>query len=253
MKYYAYYRVSTESQVEKNGIQMQKDVVEKYCSEHGIEISGVFTDEGISGTEETREGLYDLIAELEKGDKVIVQNTSRLWRDDMVRVFVHKELKSIGADIVSIENEKYTIYEKDPSNFLFNAIMEAFDVYDRMQISMKLAKGKRAKAQTGNKPCGNAPIGYKWEGRFVVPSDDAHIVKEIFEQYLETHNMSKVKRYCDEKGYKTARGGSFAVSSIKAILTNDFYIGVITYNDKIEGQHKAIIDREVFEKVQRMM
>ncbi len=256
MKYYAYYRVSTQSQAEQNGVEMQIAEVEKYCNENKIELSGSFSDEGISGTRADREGLNDLLASLEKDDRVVVLNTSRLWRNDSIKVMIHHEMKKIGADIISIEQRTYSIYSKDPNDFLFNGMMELLDQYERMAISMKLAKGRKARAKTGNKPCGTAPYGYKWDGNdIVVDFNNNLVVKDIFDMCLEFKgNMSQIRRVCIEKGYKTSTGKDFSVQAIKNILHNDFYIGVVTYaGKKIEGQHEAIIEREQFNNATKMM
>lgn len=256
MKYYAYYRVSTQSQAEQNGIEMQIAEVEKYCHENSIELSGSFVDEGISGTRADREGLNDLLATLDKEDRVIVLNTSRLWRNDSVKVMIHHEMKKSGADIVSIEQKTYSIYSKDPNDFLFNGMMELLDQYERMTISMKLAKGRKARAKTGNKPCGTAPYGYRWDGNdIMVDFNNNLVVKDIFDMCLEFNgNMSKIRRACIEKGYKTATGKDFSVQAIKNILHNDFYIGVVTYaGKKIAGQHEAIIENGLFDKIEKLM
>lgn len=256
MKYYAYYRVSTQTQAEKNSTEMQIAEVGKYCEEHGIELSGTFSDEGISGTKEEREGLYDLLGTMEKGDKVIVQNTARLWRDEFVKVFVKRELMKLNADIISIEQNRFTIYEKNPSEFLINGFMELLDEYERMTIAMKLANGRKAKAKAGAKPCGTAPYGYKWDGKdIVIDYNNNLVVMEIYDKCIDYKgNMSAVKRYCDACGYKTSTGKSFSVQSIKNILLNDFYIGITTYADKkTDGVHEPIIDTETFDKVQNLL
>ena len=252
MAVYAYYRVSTQSQVEKNGIEMQLAEIKKYCQLNDIELSGSFSDEGISGTVEKRDGLLDCMAALEEGDKILVQNTSRLWRQDSVKVFIVRELMKAHADVISIEQPKYTIYEKDPSNKFFNAIMEALDEYDKNIIAMKLAKGRRARAQSGNKPCGVAPIGYKWDGNKIIIDYNNHlVVKEIFRIFLECKTLSETQRICCSRGYKTQRGNDFSIQSIKNILTNDFYIGRVTYDGKkVDGEHEPIIDEATFRQAQ---
>ena len=253
---YAYYRVSTQSQVDQNGIEMQIAEVEKYCRENGIELAGEFKDEGISGTRADREGLNDLLATLEKGDRVIVQNTSRLWRNDSVKVMVHHELKKIEADIISIEQKTYSVYSKDPNDFLFNGMMELLDQYERMTISMKLAKGRKARAKSGNKPCGTAPYGYKWEdNKVVIDFNNNLVVRDIFNMCLDYRgNLSEIRRRCIEKNYKTSTGKDFSVQSIKNILTNDFYIGILTYaGKKTDGEHEPIVEKSVFEKANEIL
>ena len=255
MATYAYYRVSTQTQAEQNGIEMQISEVERYCKENDILIDGTFKDEGISGTRADREGLNDLLATLEKGDKVIVQNTSRLWRNDSVKVMIHHEMKKCGADIISVEQKTYSIYSKDPNDFLFNGMMELLDQYERMTISMKLAKGRKARAKTGNKPCGTAPIGYRWEGnKIVIDYNNQLVVQNVFKIFLKTKNLSKTQRECNAKGYKTNRGKEFSVQAIKNILRNDFYIGIVTYaGRKIKGDQEPIVNEEVYRRAQKVM
>ncbi|MFD2168697.1 recombinase family protein [Tumebacillus lipolyticus] len=79
----------------------------------------------------------------------------------------------------------------------------------------------------------------------------AHIVKEIFKQYLELGSIGKVKKYLIEQGYKMNRGKEFTDMSIRNILKNEFYIGKVTWNElEVSGQHEAIINKITFGKVQ---
>lgn len=255
MAIYAYYRVSTQTQVEQNGIEMQVAEVEKYCRDKNIEISGIFKDEGVSGTRVDRDGLNELLTNLENGDKVIVQNTSRLWRNDSVKVMIHHELKKINADVLSIEQKTYSIYSKDPNDFLFNGMMELLDQYERMTISMKLAKGRKARAKTGNKPCGKTPYGYKWENnRVIVDYNNNLIVKDIFETYVELKSLSKLQKHCEQKNYKTANGNNFSKQALKNIIENDFYIGIVTYaGNKTKGTQEIIVTKELFDKANEVL
>lgn len=261
MAIYAYYRVSTRTQAEKNSTEMQRDVVEKYCKENGIEISAVFEDNGTSGAMDDmedaiiREGLIELLSTVQSGDTIIVQNTSRLWRSDTAKVMIRREIKKAGASLLSVEQPTYDIFKKNPNDFLINGIMELLDEYDKMSIAMKLAKGRKARAKTGNKPCGTAPYGYKWDGnQIVIDFNNNLVVRDIFEKYIELKSLSKLKAYCDEKGYKTSTGKDFSKQSLKNILENDFYIGVVTYaGKKISGEHEAIIEQYVFESANEVL
>lgn len=256
MAIYAYYRVSTQSQVEQNGIEMQIAEVKKYCKEKDITLAGEFKDEGISGTRFDRDGLAELLSVLQDGDKVLVQNTSRLWRDQIVAALVQIELTKKDCDIISIEQPTFSVYDDDPNNFLINFLMQGLDQWERMSIKTKLAKGRKARAKTGNKPCGNAPIGYRWNGNKIEIDYKNHlIVQDIFNMCLKHKgNLSQIMRDCMDKGYKTTRGKDFSVQAIKNILKNDFYIGVVTYAEKkVNGEHEPIIEKSVFEKVSEII
>lgn len=250
MSIYAYYRVSTQTQAENNGIQMQETVINDYAERFKLTVNGVYTDLAISGTLTDRDGLIDLLNVLKKGDKVLVQNTSRLWRSDDAKVLIRRELQKIGVDVLSVEQPNYSIYTKEPNEYLINSILEILDAYERMQISLKLAKGRRAKVVKGNtKACGTAPYGYKWSDNATIEIDYNNnlIVKEIYEKYIELNSLQKVANYCKEKGYKTSQGNDFSKQAVSLILHNDFYIGVVTHGEsKVKGIHTPIIDKDLF-------
>lgn len=100
---------------------------------------------------------------------------------------------------------------------------------------------------------GTTPLGYRISENktYEVDPAGAKIIREIFEMYAGGVSATQIVNYCNKQGYRTARGGSFNKNSLRTILLNDKYIGVYRYEDvEIEGGIPAIIDKELFEKVQ---
>lgn len=266
-KVFAYIRVSTSTQVEKgHGLDTQLATIQEYCGKNNLELIQVFKDAGISGATDdtdddvsTRDGLSDLLVALKESvdiKRVIVLNTSRMWRNDTAKVLIRRELLKAKADVLSIEQPKYSIYKKDPNEFLINSMMELLDEYERLSIAMKLSKGRRTKAKKGAKACGNAPIGYKWNDKAQIIIDDnkEKLVKEIFSLYLKGLSLQKIADKLNKDGFTTDRNKSFTKQSISVILKNDFYTGTITHgNIKQLGTHKPIINKITFGKVQNKL
>jgi len=257
-KVFGYVRVSTETQAKSGyGAQGQEQAIIDYCKCNGLELVEMFRDMGVTGTIVDRDGLTDLIASFNGINKVVVLNTSRLWRSDTAKVLIKREFEKAKADVISIEQPTYSINTKDPNDFLINGMMELLDAYERMSINLKLARGRKSKAKSGVKACGESPIGYKWQHDgvekpiVVIDTETAHVVKEIFSQYMTLGSIGKVRKHINDKGYKTNRGKEFSDMSIRNILTNGFYTGKVTWNElQIEGKHDSLVNVVTFGKVQ---
>ncbi len=256
-KVFGYIRVSTQTQVEKGyGLLTQKQAIRKYCTAHHMELVELFVDKGVSGTEIDRPGLTELLTAFNGVRKVVVLNTSRLWRSDTVKVLIQRTLKQANADVISIEQPTYSLYTDDPNDFLLNGLIELLDQYERLTVNLKLARGRRTKAKSGIKGCGVAPLGYRWtkDAEIEVDEDTADTVRTIYTQYLAIGSIGKLKSYLDDNGYITRRGNSFSKQALLDILTNDFYRGVVTHGTvKTQGKHPALISAAKFKMVQEML
>lgn len=262
-KYYGYIRVSTETQAEKGfGLEAQRDEIKKFAAANGFTLKNIFEDAGISGnikdTDDDdainkRTGLIEMLAELSDGDAVVVLNTSRLWRSDMTKAIIRRELIRRKARIISKEQPKYDLYSKDPNDYLINAIMEALDVYERMSIALKLARGRTVKAKGGDKPAGVCPYGYEYAAdkkSVIVNEDEAATVKKMFTLGQTGVSLQKIADAINATGAVTRHGKPFSKGTVSAILNNRFYVGELTHaGQTIKGNHTAIISRVQFGKV----
>ena len=242
--FYIYLRVSTTTQARDGyGLETQEEKTKAYADEKGIRIEQVFCDAGISGTEPDRPGLAALLAVLKRNDKVIVLNTSRLWRSDTAKVLIRHELKKVGADVISVEQPTYSIYTGEPNDFLINGLFELLDAYDRMQITRKLAAGRKTRASKGNKACGAAPYGYMWENkRIKINKAEADILLDLRQAFKKYGSYQRLEEYAARKGYVNRSGRPFTRQSLRYMLNNDFYSGVVTHaGQKYKGTHAAII------------
>ncbi|SDC84892.1 Resolvase, N terminal domain [Terribacillus halophilus] len=133
-----YIRVSTQGQARDGySLKYQEEEIKAYCEEQGWNLIHIFRDEGISGAklneealEIDRVGLQEMLAHLSsvRIDYVVVLNTSQLWRSDIVKVLIHRELRKYGCDIKSIRQPFYSIHKKDPNDLLVNGLMRLFQL-----------------------------------------------------------------------------------------------------------------------------
>ncbi|WCN36404.1 recombinase family protein [Aneurinibacillus uraniidurans] len=257
-KVVGYVRVSTKGQV-KDGYSLayQVEEIERYCKEHDLELLHIYKDEGISGAKVDeegltidRQGLQELLASLQTQEvqQVIVLNTSRLWRADMVKVLVQRELKRYNVDVKAIEQPNYSIYVHDPNDFLINGMMELLDQYQRLEIALKLGRGRRKKAQQGGYAGGGVAFGYRaTKGQKVLQVDEgqAEVVRRLFtlRGQNSTWSLSELASQLNEEGYRTKQGKSFTKVQVKRIIDREsLYKGMYTYGHiASKGVHQPIL------------
>lgn len=257
-KAYGYIRVSTEGQAKQGySLAEQREEIVKYCRVNGLTLEGIFSDEGISGAKANedelcidRDGLMDMLASLKSGSikYVVVLSTSRLWRSDMVKVLIHRELKKHNVDIKAIDRPTYSIYSKNPNDMLINGMFELLDSYERLEIALKLKRGRMQKAKGGGYSGGGVPYGYQARrGSKVIEihPEQAEAVRRIFE--LNTLcpwlTLQDIADTLNEEGFKGKHGNCINAMLVKRVLDKeDFYRGVYRYSGvTTDGKHDAII------------
>jgi DNA invertase Pin-like site-specific DNA recombinase len=194
--------------------------------------------------------LQNMLADLSQSDIqfVIVLNTSRLWRSDMAKVLIQRELKRNQVDVKSIEQPNYSIFAHDPNDFLVNGMLELLDQYQRLEIALKLGRGRRKKAEQGGYAGGGIAFGYKarkGQKNITVDENKAIVVRRLFELKAD-YPYWTLKQYAEQlnaEGNRTEQGKAFTKVQIKRIFDHEaMYQGQYKYGHiQAIGQHQAII------------
>jgi DNA invertase Pin-like site-specific DNA recombinase len=129
----AYVRVSTDEQAESRaGLDAQLHTIQAHCQKGGVELRGVFSDEGISGAAQLdkRPGLLDAINALRRGDVLVVSKRDRLARDVVACAVVERMVKKRGGRVVSVAGEGTD--SDDATSVLMRRIVDAFAEHERL-------------------------------------------------------------------------------------------------------------------------
>ncbi|EMT49952.1 recombinase family protein [Brevibacillus borstelensis] len=253
-----YVRVSTQGQVKEGySLGYQVEEIQRFCARHNLELLDIYKDEGISGAKVDedeltieREGLQEMLSDLKWRDVkyIVVLNTSRLWRADMVKVLIQRELKRYQVDVKAIEQPSYSIYAHDPNDFLVNGMMELLDQYQRLEIALKLSRGRRKKAQQGGYAGGRVAFGYiaiKGQKALSVDPVQAETVRRVFDLKAQhpTWSLAQIAAELNREGFTTVQGKPFSKVQVKRILDReDFYRGMYRYGQiEAKGVHQPII------------
>ena len=99
------------------------------------------------------------------------------------------------------------------------------------------------------------PLGYVVKDRKLVesPEDAAH-VRWVFDRFIEIGSGTVMARELAERGLTTARGLRIDKKFIYRMLNNRVYIGEAVHKGtSYHGEHKAIIDRETWDRVHAIL
>jgi len=251
MRVLGYCRVSTENQngADSFGLETQRDAITKYCMANGLELVQIFEDPALSGSLPPleRPGLHALLETLKVGDvkQVVVTRLDRLARDTMLSLWLMKEIKKLGAELVSIaEPGRWD----DPTQKLLLTMVAAFAEFEKSLIASRLSAGRKTKARQGGYAGGKAPIGYKAERgdkALTLDEEKASTVKRVFElrdAKLDA-SLQKLADLLNAEGLTTKEGKPFHAMQVKRILDRRaLYEGRYRYAGvEADGQHRAIL------------
>lgn len=277
-----YCRVSTEEQSENGySIDEQERLLEEWCKKMGYVIYKCYSDRGISGKNiKDRPALKELLSDAKAGkfDMVISWKINRVSRklEDVLKIVNILEKNNITFKSYSEPFETDT-----PAGRMQFQMMALIGEFERGTIAQNVKMGMISKAKSGNW-CGGRVLGYdlvpnnspeeekKGKNKLEINEKEAEIVRFIFNEYSKGKGYKAITNKMNKLGYKTKKGNNFSVGSIRDILTNPVYIGEIRYNVRqnwsekrrrninpnpirVKGKHEAIIDRELWDKVQLIL
>jgi site-specific DNA recombinase len=231
-KIIAYCRVSTDNQKEEGTIELQVEAIKDYCKSRDLELVEIFKDEGISGGLENRPALADLFSFLEEVkdiDAVVIFKLDRLARDLYIQEHIIKKLEALNVGLISTKEPN--LASDDPMRKAFRQFMGIVAELEKSFITMRLSGGRINKAKKGRYAGGGVAIGYKSEGKeLVISGEEAEIVKNIYKLRRSRKGLREIARTLNENNIPTARGGKWYAGTVKYILENPIYKGVLEYS-----------------------
>lgn len=248
-----YARYSSLNQNEQS-IEGQLRECTEYAQKHDITIVDTYIDRAMSGTNDHREQFQKMIRDSDRKlfDAVIVYKIDRFTRNRYDAAIYKARLK---------KNNVKVLYAKEsipdgPEGIILESLLEGMAEYYSAELSQKLRRGMRDTALKCHSTGGNHAMGYTVlpDKSFGIDPDGAAVVRQIFDLYDSGKTTVEIAKYLNDNGFKTTRNKPFRSRTIYTILHNEKYIGVYTCGDiRIEGGVPAIVDRELFDRVQKRL
>ena len=275
----AYARVSTDDEEQQTSYENQISYYTEYIRNHdGWEYAGIFTDEGISGTNTRhRDGFNAMIQAALAGkiDLIITKSVSRFARNTVDTLTTVRKLKEHGIEVYF---EKENIFTLDSKGELLITIMGSLAQEESRSISENVTWGMRKRFADGkvSMPYKHF-LGYRRgeDGLPEIVPEEAETVRLIYQLFMEGKAPSYIARQLTARQIPSPAGKEkWRPETVKSILTNEKYKGdallqktfrtdFLTKRSKInEGEvrqyyvdhsHPAIIDPALFDAVQMEM
>ena len=279
--------------MESESVSSQRALLEDFLKAHpDIDAHDFYIDDGWSGTDFARPAFEQMFSDIKanKINCVIVKDLSRFGRNYVeAGKYLETVFPLLKVRFIAVNDG---IDSQNPTTL--NSVLVPFknilnDEYCR-DISLKVRSALDIRRRQGKFIGSFAAYGYqkdeKDHNKLIIDEEAAFYVRRIFTQFLSGYSILSIARKLNEEGvpnpsvYKAQKGlncprkgGLWADSTVRRILTNELYIGnlvqkkqeVLSYKihlakaveEKhrivVEGTHEPIIAREDFEKVRALL
>ncbi|MGV8986062.1 MAG: recombinase family protein [Cypionkella sp.] len=255
-----YTRKSSEEGLEQefNSLHAQREACESYIasqrSEGWVLVRDQYDDGGISGGTLERPGLKRLLADIEDGlvDVVVVYKIDRLSRSLMDFSKLVEVFDRNGVTFVSVTQSFNTTTSM--GRLTLNILL-SFAQFEREVTAERIRDKVRASRMRGMWMGGVPPLGYVVKDRKLLENPDAAAhVRWVFARFIEIGSGTELAREMAERGVTTARGHRIDKKFIYRMLNNRVYIGEAVHKGtSYPGEHRAIIDRDSWDKVHAIL
>jgi DNA invertase Pin-like site-specific DNA recombinase len=255
-----YARVSTDKQAQKElSIPAQLDAMKQHARSNDWKVIGHFVDRGESARTANRPELQRLIQQCKvtKGvDVVLVHKIDRLARNLIDYATIKAILKQKGIRLVSVSEP----FDDNSIGHLLENIIASISEWYSANLGDEIRKANMAKLKKGEWPH-KPPVGYKSvkgdNNRIAHVPDEtmAPLVRQAFELFSTgNYSLKNLSEAMFDRGLTTRYGKMYSEENTKRILSRDFYIGRITWNNKIyAGKHQPIVPKDLFYRVQEVL
>lgn len=283
-----YLRLSKEDMEKEDAqhsksIENQRCILEAYAKRQGFAIYDIYVDDDYSGLSFERPAFLSMLADASKKcfDVILAKSQSRLSRNmEHTEYLLHDFFPSLGIRFIGVVDGVDTYEKSGKKARQINALVNEWYSED---LSESIRAVYKRKMQAGEYLGAYAPYGYRKDAKdshhLIINETEAYYVRWIYKSYLEGYSANQIAQILTGNKIPTPISSrkelkppicEWNKSTVQKILANEVYLGYVqqgkserrSFKDKTLrripkeqwicacGMHEAIIDEELFEKVQ---
>lgn len=269
----AYARVSNGKYAMMQSLSAQISYYSNLIQENPAwKFAGVFADEALSGTRNSRPEFLRMLDECASGgiDMIITKSISRFARNTVTLLQTVRRLKEMKVDVFFEEQNLHTLSGEGE---LMLTVLASFAEAESHSCSQNCKWRIQQNFKNGIAQSVSL-MGYRVrKGDFEIIPEEAEVVQMVYRDYLSGMGRNAIQRKLTNLGVKAKEGKNWHNSIIENMLGNEKYAGdllmqkfyrpdhltKVDYRNKgeqnmyfIPDHHEGIIDRETFVKVQEL-
>jgi DNA invertase Pin-like site-specific DNA recombinase len=223
----AYLRVSSETQLDGYGLDVQRKAVRAWARKHGHRIVQEHVDAGISGTKDAvdRPGLSDALDMLRPPPRargLVVARLDRLARTLAVQEAILAIVWRAGAATFTVDGgEVLRDDADDPMRTAMRQVQGVFAQLDRALVEKRLRDGRRAKADAGMHAVGQHPYGWRSGGKgsdSVPDAAEQPVVERIVGLRSSGASYRAIAADLDASGIPPRRASTWSAAAVRLIV-----------------------------------
>lgn len=228
-----YIRVSTNYQVDKDSLPLQREELINYCKYVlGIEDFEIFEDAGFSAKNTDRPGYQKMMKMVRAGlfTHILVWKLDRISRNLLDFAYMHEELKKLGIAFIS-KNEQF-----DTTSAMGEAMLKIILVFaelERKTTSERVSATMISRATNGKWNGGRVPYGYSYnyeQKEFSIQPEEQEVSLLMCDLYEASNSLLFVSRKLNEMGHRSRAGNLWSPVAVRKVLINPFNTGKYVYN-----------------------
>lgn len=243
----------------------QRERIRTACERDGLKLVKTYDELDVSGgaTLAKRPGLSKAVSAVEAGEADVVAAAyfDRLFRSLATQAEVVERVEQAGGQVLAVDVGEIT--NGSAGQWLSGTMLGAVSEYYRR--SAKDRGNQTADSVIARGVASRVPFGYKRnadpDGVKVNPELDskalvadpeaAPFVTSIFRMRADGYAWSDISRWLADEGIEPLKGGQWATSTLRNIIANDAYLGVVTLGSRRrESAHEPLVSRSVFDAAQ---
>lgn len=204
--------------------ETQESQCREYAQARGWTVKAVHADRAVSGRDADRPGLAAAVADLRRGDTLLVYNRDRMSRSVLIAELTRRQVRDVGASIAAVSGD-IDGDDSDPTVVFTRQIMDAVAELARKQIARKTSDAMLQHQRNGRRMSRHAPYGWhthprdptQWEWDYPEHS----IISLVKELAHIGHSVGVIRRNLEDNHPDAARTPPWTYNAVKRILKRE--------------------------------